>query len=194
MNLNFKPFPVLTSKRLVFRRIKRADVNEVLFLRSDSRVLNYLDKVPAKTKKDAYKFIKIVQDAEKNTDGITWGITLKNENEVIGTIAFWRMQKEHYRAEIGYVLHPNYWGKGIMHEAIAEVIKYGFEVMKLHSIEANVNPANRASIGVLEKNGFKREAYFRENYYFDGKFLDSAIYSLIVSDYDKIKLSKTKTI
>jgi ribosomal-protein-alanine N-acetyltransferase len=59
------------------------------------------------------------------------------------------------------------------------VLKYGFEVLKLHSIEANVNPENIASIKLLEKNNFVREAYFRENYFYNGKFLDSAIYSLV---------------
>ena len=185
LNLSFKPFPLIETERLRLRKISRKDVNEIFFLRSDKRVLHYLDKAPAKTKKDAYDFIKIVHDAEKNADGITWGITLKNKSTLVGTIGFWRMQKEHYRAEIGYILHPDYWGKGITQEAITVVIKYGFEVMKLHSIEANVNPDNAASIRLLEKNGFVREAYFKENYYFDGKFLDSAIYSLIISDHIK---------
>jgi len=54
--------------------------------------------------------------------------------------------------------------------------------MKLHSIEANVNPLNEKSKKVLERVGFKKEAYFRENYLFDGKFLDSVIYSLLEKD------------
>ena len=187
LSLKFKPFPVITTNRLVLRRIKKKDVNEILFLRSDKRVLNYLDVAPAKTKKVALEFIKKVQDAIKSSDGITWAITLKNKPKLIGNIGFWRMQKEHYRAEIGYVLHPHYWRKGITQEAMTAVIKYGFEVMKLHSIEANVNPDNAASIRLLEKNSFVKEAYFKENYYFDGKFLDTAIYSLIISNYEKRK-------
>jgi ribosomal-protein-alanine N-acetyltransferase len=51
--------------------------------------------------------------------------------------------------------------------------------MKLHSIEANVNPNNLSSIKLLERNNFIREGYFKENYFFNGKFSDSAIYSLI---------------
>jgi ribosomal-protein-alanine N-acetyltransferase len=87
--------------------------------------------------------------------------------------------KEHYRGEVGYVLLPEYQGKGIMHEALGAVIAYGFDVMKLHSIEANTNPNNTPSHKLLERHGFVREAYFKENYYYNGKFLDSAIYSLI---------------
>ena len=69
-----------------------------------------------------------------------------------------------------------------MQESIKEVIDYGFNVMKLHSIEANVNPDNAASIRLLERNKFKREAYYKENFYFNGKFLDTAIYSLLITD------------
>jgi RimJ/RimL family protein N-acetyltransferase len=66
-----------------------------------------------------------------------------------------------------------------MQEAMIIVIDYGFRAMHLHSIEANVNPDNAASIKLLQRNNFVREAYHKENYYFNGKFLDSAIYSLL---------------
>ncbi|MBP6649301.1 MAG: GNAT family N-acetyltransferase, partial [Bacteroidia bacterium] len=78
-------------------------------------------------------------------------------------------------------LHPDYQKQGIMAEALLKVLDYGFKTMKLHSVEANVNPENAGSINLLEKSGFVREAYFRENYYYDGKFLDSAIYSLLTN-------------
>ena len=70
-----------------------------------------------------------------------------------------------------------------MQEAFNKVLEFGFNSMNLHSIEANVNPENKASIKLLERNNFIREAYFRENYFFDGKFLDTAIYSLLAQDY-----------
>jgi ribosomal-protein-alanine N-acetyltransferase len=57
--------------------------------------------------------------------------------------------------------------------------------MDLHSIEAIVNPDNKASIKLLERNSFTREAYFKENYFYDGKFLDSAVYSLLISEYKR---------
>jgi ribosomal-protein-alanine N-acetyltransferase len=63
------------------------------------------------------------------------------------------------------------------------VLYYGFEFMKLHSVEANVNPDNTPSIKLLERNNFSREAYFKENYFYDGKFLDTVIYSLLISQW-----------
>lgn len=181
LTLNFSPFHIITTQRLVLRKINDSDVDEIFILRSDKRILKYLDRTPAKSVEDVYKFIKNINELERSNEAITWAITLKNISKLIGTIGFWNITKEHYRAEIGYALNPDYQKKGIMQEALINVLDYGFKIMNLHSVEANVNPNNIASITLLEKNNFRREAYFKENYYFNGKFIDSAIYSLISS-------------
>jgi [ribosomal protein S5]-alanine N-acetyltransferase len=185
LNINFNPFPLITTERLLLRKVEKSDVNEIFFLRSDERVMRYLDKPPAKSLEEAGEFIKKITELEANNESVTWAITVKGDVKLIGTICCWNIQKEHHRAEAGYVLHPDYWGKGIMQEAFTKVLNYGFKVMDLHSIEANVNPDNKASIKLLERNNFAREAYFRENYFYNGKFLDSAIYSLLASEYRK---------
>jgi [ribosomal protein S5]-alanine N-acetyltransferase len=95
---------------------------------------------------------------------IEWAITLKDSGQYIGAISYHRLMKEHFRAEIGYILHPAHHGKRIMDEAIRTVTDFGFNSMGLHSVEANVNPENIASIKLLERNNFVREAYFKENY------------------------------
>ena len=77
------------------------------------------------------------------------------------------------------MLLPEYHGKGIVSEAVKEAVNYGFQVMKLHSIEAIIDPDNHASAKVLEKNGFIKEAHLKENEFFDGRFLDSVIYSIL---------------
>ena len=179
--LNFNKFPIINTDRLLLRQVDKTDVNEIFFLRSDERIMKYLDKTPAKDLDDAYKFIQIISDEEKNNASVTWAITLKGNPKMLGTICFWNIQKEHDRAELGYILHPEYWRKGLMQEAITEVLEYGFKVMKLHSVEAHVNPNNIASIKLLKKNGFIREAYFKENYFYNGKFLDTAVYSLLTT-------------
>lgn len=59
------------------------------------------------------------------------------------------------------------------------VLDYGFKQLNLHSVEANINKMNNASRNLLEKFGFVKEAHFKENFYFNGTYLDSVIYSLI---------------
>jgi ribosomal-protein-alanine N-acetyltransferase len=77
------------------------------------------------------------------------------------------------------MLLPEYHGKGIITEAIKEVVRYGFKIMKLHSIEAVIDPENYISEKVLRKNGFVKEAHLRENECFEGRFLDTVIYSIL---------------
>ena len=179
LSVNFNPFPVIHTERLSLRKIAQSDVNEIFLLRSDKNVLEYLDRAPAATKEEAAVWIQKIIDLEKNNEAVTWAITYKPHLTLIGTICFWNIQKEHYRSEIGYALHPEKQDKGIMQEAMNAVLEYGFKTMKLHSIEANVNPNNLSSIKILERNNFVKEAYYKENYFYNGKFLDSAIYSLL---------------
>lgn len=181
LNVNFNPFPILSTERLNLRNIELSDAEDLFVLRSDKRVMAFMDRPLFTASEEAAQMIREIHKAAASNEGITWAISLKNESNLIGTISYWRITKEHYRAEIGYYLHPDYWAKGLMQEALQPVLEYGFHHMRLHSVEANVNPANTASIRFLEKNGFVREAYFRENYHYNGQFLDSAIYSLIVS-------------
>ena len=97
---------------------------------------------------------------------------------MIGSVSFHRIHKEHLRAEMGYMLYLKFWKQDIVSEAVEAIIKYGFNTLKFHSIEANANPTNVGIEKVLQKFNFIKEAYFKENYYFNGEFLDTAIYSL----------------
>jgi len=177
---NFSPFPEIRTERLILRCLNKADAPELLFLRSDDEVMKYIDREKTKTVEEAEAFVeKILQNLDIN-EGIMWAIALQEAPDtLIGTIGYWRLIKQHYRAELGYMLHPAHWNKGIMKEAVMAAIDYGFKTMNLHSIEAHINPENVASGLVLEKTGFVREAYFREDYFFKGRFIDSAIYSLL---------------
>ncbi|HEU4716770.1 MAG TPA: GNAT family N-acetyltransferase [Bacteroidia bacterium] len=176
---SFSPFPVLETERLILRRVEPADVAEMFVLRSDRQLMKFIPRPVAQSPDDALALIHSMAEGIAKNEMINWGMVLKSSGKVIGTVGFFRMKPEHFRAEIGYMLHGDFHGTGIMQEALVKAIAFGFQSMKLHSIEAVVDPANIASIRLLERNGFVREAYFRENEFFDGKFLDSAVYSLL---------------
>ncbi len=178
--LNFHPFPELKTDRLLLRQVTEEDAEEIFFLRSDPAVLQFLGKEPATTVKQARDFIKLVNANIDENEAIFWGIALLEEpSKLIGTVCIWNIRKGDYRADLGYVLHPQHWRKGIMKEVLHHVIHYGFTDMQLHSLEATIDPANKASAALLESFRFIREAYFKENVFFQGKFGDTAIYSLL---------------
>ena len=180
LELNNSPFPVIKTERLLLRSLEISDAPEILFLRSDETVMQYIDRERIKSPEDAEQFIQKLKDGVETNENILWVICLKDEpNTLIGNIGYWRFQLPHYRAEVGYMLHPDHWNKGIMKEALEAVIVYGFDTIKLHSIEARITPENIASGKLLEKTGFTREAYFKEDYFYNGRFIDTAVYSLL---------------
>ncbi len=177
LKINFSPFQNLETERLLLRRVVDEDVNEIFALRSDLEVMKYIPRPLVKTKEDALAHVAMIDEKIDSNEGINWAITLKDNPKLIGIIGHYRIKPEHFRAEIGYMLLPEYQGKGIISEAIKTVVKYGFEVMQLHSIEAIIDPKNFASEKVLQKNGFVKEAHLKENEFYEGRFLDTVIYS-----------------
>jgi ribosomal-protein-alanine N-acetyltransferase len=178
----FSAFPDLETERLLLTEFVTNDAEELFKMRSDERVLKYLDRDPHKYVEESKLMIESMIKTYNNKEGINWIIRKKDTLNIVGYVGYWRMRKEDVRAEIGYALKPEYWGNGFMQEALAKVIDFGFNIFCLHSIEANVNPNNLSSIKLLEKFGFKREAYFKEDYFYNGKFFDSAIYGLLETD------------
>lgn len=179
LSVNFTPFPVITTPRLLLRKTTTEDVNELYYLRSSEVVMKDIDRPRPKSKEDILQLIEKIQNMIANNEGIEWAITLTGDPTFIGTISFHRLTKEHYRAEVGYLLHPAHHRKGIMSEALKAVVAYGFNTMGLHSIEAQVTPGNTASEKLLETHGFVKEGYFKENHLKNSKFIDTAIYSLL---------------
>lgn len=176
----FMPFPQMQTSRLLLRQMTLTDAPSLQQLRSNEEVMRYINRPLTKTIEEAEGWIRIVTEALENNNGITWCICLKDAPAVhVGSIGLWRLEKENYRAEIGYMLEPELQGKGIMYEAIKEVLDYGFKVLKLHSVEAHIDPRNVASAALLRKAGFIQEGYFRENCFYNGAFSDTAVYSIL---------------
>ena len=119
----FIPFPTLKSERLILRKPEESDSPQVFLLRSDERVLKHLGREPIQTEEEAIQFIRSINQFLEKSQSILWGIALQSDPDLlIGTICFWNLQPENYRAEIGYVLHPDFWGQRIMKEAIRTAV------------------------------------------------------------------------
>lgn len=184
--LNFHPFPDLKTPRLLLRRVDKNDAEQIIALRGDAENMKYIPRPLVTNIEQALEHFAMIDAKIANNEGINWAITLKeNPEKLLGIIGHYRIQPEHYRSEIGYMLVPEFHGNGIIPEAIHAVLLYGFEVLKLHSVEAIIDPNNIASEKVLLKNGFVKEAHILENEYYDGKFLDTVIYSLLKRNFKK---------
>ncbi|AXI10192.1 N-acetyltransferase [Oceanobacillus zhaokaii] len=187
MTKNLVPFPIIETNRLVLRKIEKSDANSIFNYLSDKKVMKYYGLAPFETINDALSEIAWYQTIFDNKDGIRWGITLKGNDEVIGSCGFLNMVREHFRTEIGYELNSSYWGKGIASEALQAVVSYGFENFNLERIEALIEPPNIPSLKLVEKLGFIREGLLRNYEFTGGKFDDLYMYSLLKQDFAKLK-------
>lgn len=178
--LNFNPFPLLETSRMKLHALSVADHAEGMYLlRSNTEAMKYIGKPLLDSVAEAREIIDLYNRNLRECIGITWGISLKSTPGLIGSIGFHKLDIFNHRAEIGYILLPDYWNKGLMTEAIAKVLDYGFNGMNLHSIEARINPENELSRKILLKHDFVKEGYFKESYYEDRKYLDTEVYSLL---------------
>ena len=179
LSFNFSPFPNLETERLILRQLDKNDVAAILKLRGDAENMKFIPRPLAKTADDALDHINLINAKIETNEGINWAIELKSNNQFVGIIGHYRIKPENFRAEIGYMILPEFHGNGITTEAIKATVDYGFDVMNLHSIEAIIDPENFPSERVLQKNGFKKEAHLLENECYEGRFLDTVIYSLL---------------
>ena len=154
LHINFTPFPVITSQRLRLRGPKINDAEEIMVLRSDERVNKFIDRPKSIGLAEAKKFIEKINKGISNNEWVDWAITLKDNDNLIRTICLWNISVENDTAELGYELHPDFQGKGIMQESVAKIIEYGFNKMKLKVITAFTHPGNNRSTGLLLKYNF----------------------------------------
>ena len=171
--------PIIETERFLLRRITLSDAEDLFKMRSNKEVMQFIGKPLAKNITDAEQLITTFELGFNNKSAIVWGITFKNQHPIIGTISFHDIDKVNFRSELGYMLNSDYWRQGVLSEVLPEVIKFGFNTLNLHSIEARIAPENSSSKKLLLKNNFVKEAYFKENYFFNQQFLDTEVYSLI---------------
>ncbi|MCI4671281.1 MAG: GNAT family N-acetyltransferase [Bacteroidia bacterium] len=148
-------FKELQSQRLSLRKLKRRDWEAVSFLRSDPEVNRLVVRPSAETKEDALAFIEKISRGIREEEIFYWAISLKGKEEMVGSICLWNFSVDRLKTEVGYDLHPAFYRKGIMDEAMKKVMSFGFEVLGVKQIEAFTHRDNVGSRRLLEKNDFR---------------------------------------
>jgi [ribosomal protein S5]-alanine N-acetyltransferase len=124
--------------------------------------------------------IKNANENMKQDEDYYFGIFENGENRLVGTINLFNILRgSSQSAVIGYFLDKKYNGKGFMTEATRLIVKYAFDELKLHRIEAGVQPHNIGSIRVLEKSGFHQEGIAKKNTKINGKWEDHRVLAII---------------
>lgn len=184
MNMRQSDFPTLESERLILRPLIPEDTDFIFKHFSDPQVNQYLlDNPPVADYAEAEEIVQFYLEPEGKSYN-RWGLMRKSDQRLIGTCGYHRWEKRYFRAEIGYDLSPDFWGKGYMREALSAAIGYGLERMYLNRIDALVYVDNMPSSGLLQRLGFKEEGILRDYFYLNGQFYDHYLFALLKSEWE----------
>jgi RimJ/RimL family protein N-acetyltransferase len=184
--MDWKVLPVLNASRVSLRWITEQDVDAFYAIYSHPEVMRYWS-FPALTERDqAVKLVREIHEGFQRQALLKWGIARRTDDLLIGSLTLFNLDFNHRRAEIGYALGRDYWGKGYMQEALRAVLTYAFEELDFHRIEADVDPRNDASIRTVERLGFQREGYLRERWQVGGEIQDALFYGLLRPDWEAL--------
>ena len=174
----------LETPRLLLRRIAAADLEDVYDYAHDPRTSEYLLWSPHETRFFTRNYLQYLGKAYAKGDFHDFAVVLKESGKMIGTAGYTTIDEKHRRAEIGYVLHPDFWGKGIAAEAAEALLAFGFREMRLHRIEAHYMVENTRSRRVMEKCGMHFEGVLQGSMFVKGEYRDIGICAILREEYD----------
>ena len=175
--------PTLLTERLVLRWLTPADVPALHEVFSDAEVTRYWSSPPLADRAAADALLAEIHELFARRALFQWGIARRSDDSVVGTCTLAGLTPVHRRAELGFALGRRHWGNGYVAEALPALVEFGFETLRLHRLEADVDPRNHASIRALERLGFQREGYLRERYHVNDEVQDALVYGLLRRDW-----------
>ena len=182
--MNTSIFHSLEGENICFKPLNTDDVLVVHSFASDVHVSRFIGWKLMQTLNQTYEYIEEMIKRESAGTHLYGSIVLKSTKEIIGTAMIFNFDREAKHAEIGYVFHRNYWGKGFGTETVSLMNRYAFEALGQYKLHARVVDANIGSIRVLEKSGYELEGCLREYHFIEGVYYDSLLFGKFQSSYE----------
>ena len=183
--INWETLPTIDAGRVSLRWMSETDIDALYTIFSNLEVMRYWSFPAIPDREAAAVMLREIHDGFKNRALLKWGVALRTDDAIIGTVTLYNLSFDHRRAEMGYALGRAHWGRGYMQEALHALLGFAFGVLDLHRMEADVDPRNVASIRTLERLGFQREGYLRERWQVNGEIQDALFYGLLRPDWEK---------
>ena len=174
-----KDLPTLETERLILRKMVLNDAESVFAYASNSEVSRYTLWETHRSIEDSRAFLEFATQKYENGGEPDWGIVYRGNGCLVGACGLVNWEAEHARAEVGFVLSREYWGRGLMSEAVRAILRFGFERMNLNRIEARCIAENAASARVMEKAGMVYEGTLRQREYIKGAYRDIKLYAIL---------------
>ncbi|MEM7034142.1 MAG: GNAT family protein [Chloroflexota bacterium] len=180
-NFTFPP-PTFDLDQFILRPLQAGDAADWYAYLSNPNVVQFTSWDVSSV--DAVSsIIQFCLDGYTHKKSCRWALAEKASHHLIGTCGLFYWQEAHSLAEIGYDLHPDYWGRGLMTSAVECVLKWGFDILEINRIQATVMVGNSGSIRILEKTSFQKEGRLRHYKICRGEAKDFWMYAQLKSDY-----------
>lgn len=184
----FRQIPTLECDRIILRRMQKSDADDMYEYASNPAVTKYLLWDIHPNRRFTYNYLSYIHTRYRTGEFHDWAIVTKNGEKMIGTCGFTRFNPAANSGEIGYVLNPAYWGKGVAAEAARRVIRFGFDTLELNRIEAKFMENNVQSRRVMEKVGMTFEGIAREGMFVKNRYVSVGTYSILRSEYNESRI------
>lgn len=175
--------PTLQTERLQLRWLIDSDVPALFDVFSDPEVMRYWGAPPFLDETAAATLLEDIRQHFSEKTLFQWGVVQQIDDRVIGTCTLSHLDAKNRRAEIGFALGRGHWGKGYMIEALNGLFRFAFDELKLHRLEADVDPRNGSSIRLLTRMGFEREGYMRERWLVGEEVCDTVYFGLLAREW-----------
>lgn len=182
MKINFAEINI-QSTNLNIRALTKEDSSKLFSLYSDTEVQQYTDIEILRSISDTQKLINAWHKEADKQDLIFLGLFSRATKDFLGTISLFNIDKKHSCASLGFQLVKDFWGRGLMNESLNHFIKFVFEELNFHRIEAQTYIGNERSINVLKRLGFSKEGQLRQNFLIENKYEDSYLYSILRTEF-----------
>lgn len=179
----------LETERLVLRGWQKDDFEAAHAYGSDADNVTYMGWGP-NTKEDTRKFIKhSIKMNRRNNSKYELAVVLKETGKLIGGCGCGIIKnKSRNEAMLGWILHKDHWKQGLGTELAQELIRFGFEELKLHRIYAHCDSENYGSYRVMERNGMRKEGHFIKNCEIRGEWRDEFLYAILEEEWKELQL------
>ena len=183
----FDDMPRLETPRLILRRLEMRDAPDLFDYSRDPQVAKHVLWDAQTSVSEARAYVRYMLRRYRAGEPSSWGIEEKETGRVVGTIGYMWYQRDNNACEVGYSLARRRWNRGYMTEALAEVLRFSFEELGVHRVEAQHEVENAASGAVMRKCGMRKEGTLRGRLYNKGRYVDVDLYAMLREDYARWK-------
>jgi len=174
--------PLLTP-RLILRPLRPDDASAVFHYAHNPEVTRYTTWDAHATVEDSRRYIEATIAAYQRGENAELAIEHKMDKKVIGVCGLTAVSAEHCRGEAVFAMAKEYWGSGLMTEALKAVLTFGFGPLQLNRVFAKVDPDNMNTVRVLKRAGWMFEGSLRQDVRVRGEFRDVKLYSLLKNEF-----------